>query len=138
MEIDCLQKNNKFIFKITLDRHNARLKLINCFLPYPIHFSLPSTFKTALYSLHSCKSNFLSHFLQVLASFSILFLPSWCPNKPTSCKLLCLYFWEGFFYYFFRILLNTAHMPSLRFHCADGFWDRTQYRCNWCIGSQTL
>jgi hypothetical protein len=30
------------------------------------------------------------------------------------------------------------HLPPLRFHCADGCWDRTQDRCNLCIGSQTL
>jgi hypothetical protein len=45
MEIDCLQRNSTFKFKITLDRHNARLKLIYCFLPDPLHFSLPSTFE---------------------------------------------------------------------------------------------
>jgi hypothetical protein len=30
------------------------------------------------------------------------------------------------------------HLPPLTFHCAGGCWDRTQDRCNWCIGSQTL
>ncbi len=30
------------------------------------------------------------------------------------------------------------HLPPLRFHSADGCWDRTQDRCNLCIGSQTL
>ncbi len=30
------------------------------------------------------------------------------------------------------------HLPPLRFHCADGCWDRTQDRCILCIGSQTL
>jgi hypothetical protein len=44
METDCLQRNNTFKFKITLDRHNARLKLIYCFLRDPLHFSLPSSF----------------------------------------------------------------------------------------------
>ncbi len=45
MEIDCLQRNNTFKFKITSDRHNAKLKLNNCALLDPPHFSLPSTFK---------------------------------------------------------------------------------------------
>jgi hypothetical protein len=57
---------------------------------------------------------------------------------------------ETFFFVFLNILLgdffsfcslqNSAllHMPHLRFHCADGCWDRTQDRYNWCIGSQTL
>ncbi len=45
MEIDCVQRNNTSKFKLTLDRHNARLKLIYCLLPDPPSFSLPSTFK---------------------------------------------------------------------------------------------
>jgi hypothetical protein len=43
-------------------------------------------------------------------------------------------------FFFFRTTVYSAlfHLPPLRFHCADGCWDRTQDRCNWCIGSQTL
>ncbi len=41
-----------------------------------------------------------------------------------------------FFYVLYSPLL--LHLPPLRFHCADGCWDRTQDRYNWCIGSQTL
>jgi hypothetical protein len=37
---------------------------------------------------------------------------------------------------FFRQYSTLLHLPPLRFHCADGCWDRTQDRCNWCIGSQ--
>jgi hypothetical protein len=48
MEMDCLQRNDMFKFKITLDHHNARQKLIYCLLPDPPLFSLPSTFKMAL------------------------------------------------------------------------------------------
>ncbi len=40
-----------------------------------------------------------------------------------------------FFSVYYSALL---HLPPLRFHCADGCWDRTHDRCNWCIGSQTL
>jgi hypothetical protein len=36
------------------------------------------------------------------------------------------------------LYLTLLHPPPLRFHCADGCWDRTQDRCNWCIGGQTL
>ncbi len=45
-----------------------------------------------------------------------------------------------FFFLFFLFVHYSAllHLPPLRFHCADGCWDRTQDRCNWCIGSQTL
>jgi hypothetical protein len=46
-----------------------------------------------------------------------------------------IFFWWIFFYVLYSTLL---HLPPLRFHCADGCWDRTQDRCNWCIGSQTL
>jgi hypothetical protein len=35
---------------------------------------------------------------------------------------------------FFSVLYSALfHLPPLRFHCADGCWDRTQDRCNWCI-----
>ena len=39
-----------------------------------------------------------------------------------------------------KFLLYSAllNLPPLKFHCADGCWDRTQDRCNSCIGSQTL
>jgi hypothetical protein len=44
----------------------------------------------------------------------------------------------GDFFIFFVLYSTLLHLPPLRFHCADGLWDRTQDRCNWCIGSQTL
>ncbi len=51
MEIDCLQRNATFKFKMTLDRHNARPNQNYCVLPGPPHFSLPSTFKPKWHSL---------------------------------------------------------------------------------------
>jgi hypothetical protein len=39
---------------------------------------------------------------------------------------------------FFVLYSALLHLPPLRFRCANGCWDRTQDRCNWCIGSQTL
>ncbi len=40
---------------------------------------------------------------------------------------------------FFSVQYSALlHLLPLRFHCADGCWDRTQDRCNWCIGRQTL
>jgi hypothetical protein len=48
------------------------------------------------------------------------------------------YFLGGFFSFFFVLYSTLLHLPPLRFHCADGCWDRTQDRCNWCIDSQTL
>ncbi len=48
-------------------------------------------------------------------------------------------FGGGFYFCFSFVLYSTLlHLPPLRFHCADGCWDRTQDRCNWCIGSQIL
>jgi hypothetical protein len=44
-------------------------------------------------------------------------------------------FFRGFFFVLYSTLL---HLPPLRVHSADGCWDRTRDRCNWCIGSQTL
>jgi hypothetical protein len=46
-------------------------------------------------------------------------------------------FW-GIFSLFSVQYSALLHLPPLRFHCADGCWDRTQDRCNWCIGGQTL
>jgi hypothetical protein len=42
------------------------------------------------------------------------------------------------FFFFFVQYSALLHLPPLRFHCADGCWDRTQDRCNGCINSQTL
>ncbi len=41
---------------------------------------------------------------------------------------------------FLRTTVNSTllHLPPLRIHYADGCWDQTPYRCNWCICSQTL
>ncbi len=36
------------------------------------------------------------------------------------------YFWGDFFFVLYSTL---PHLPPLRFHCADGCWDRTQDRC---------
>ncbi len=47
-------------------------------------------------------------------------------------------FWGDFFFFFLFVQYSALlHLPLLRFHCADGCWDRTQDRCNWCIGSLT-
>jgi hypothetical protein len=48
------------------------------------------------------------------------------------------YFWGGFFIVFSYLYSALLHLPPLRFHCADGCWDRTQDRCKWCIDSQML
>jgi hypothetical protein len=48
------------------------------------------------------------------------------------------FFFGGIFFFLFVQYSALLHLPPLRFHCADGCWDRTQDRCNWCIGSQTL
>ncbi len=53
-------------------------------------------------------------------------------------SLLSSWFWLEFFFYifggdffiFFVLYSTLLHLPPLRFHCADGCWDRTQDRCN--------
>jgi hypothetical protein len=52
--------------------------------------------------------------------------------------LIFFFFWGGDFFSFSLQHSALLHLPPLRFHCADGCWDRTQDRCNWCIDSQTL
>ncbi len=63
MEIKSFTGNDKFKFQITLDRHNARLKLNYCLLPDPPNFSLLSTFKLCLqkmsWSCRKVKNKFL-------------------------------------------------------------------------------
>jgi hypothetical protein len=49
--------------------------------------------------------------------------------------LLFFIFW-GEFLFFVVLYSALLHLPPLRFHCADGCWDRTQDRCIWCIDSQ--
>ncbi len=61
----------------------------------------------------------------------------------TDTFLFWTHSWTSFLLYFlgdfFFVLYSTLlHLPPLRFHCADGCWDRIQDRCNWCIGSQTF
>jgi hypothetical protein len=44
----------------------------------------------------------------------------------------------GGFFGFFCVLYSTLlHLPSLRFHCVGGCWDRIQDCCDFGIGSQT-
>ncbi len=53
-------------------------------------------------------------------------------NLYRTFYLFIFIFW-GDFFYFFVLYSTLLHLPPLRFHCADGCWDRTQDRCNWCI-----
>jgi hypothetical protein len=59
---------------------------------------------------------------------------------PVKCFFFFFNIFLGDFFVFFLFILYSAllHLPPLRLHCADGCWDRTQDRCKWCIGSQTL
>ncbi len=45
------------------------------------------------------------------------------------------YFVNSFYSVLYSIL---HHLPSLRFHCVGGCWDRTQDGCDFDIGSWTL
>jgi hypothetical protein len=59
-----------------------------------------------------------------------------CPK--TAHFFFYIYFFGGIFFFLFVQYSALLHLPPLRFHCADGCWDRTQDRRNWYIGSQTL
>ncbi len=56
------------------------------------------------------------------------------------CELFIFFYFIYFLGYlnFFLLYPTLLHLPPLRFHCADGCWDRTRDCCNWCIGGQTL
>ncbi len=66
------------------------------------------------------------------------------PSQYKSCyppapNTFFLNIFLGDFFLFLIVQYSALfHLPPLRFHCADGCRDRTQDRCNWCIGSQTL
>jgi hypothetical protein len=74
---------------------------------------------------------YFKHSFEKKNSSSTRNIGSWCPIVMHFYYIL---FWgRGGIYY-----STLLHLPPLRFHCADGCWDRTQDHCNWCIGSQTL
>jgi hypothetical protein len=56
------------------------------------------------------------------------------------CEVDSIFKQGDFIGIFFLSILYSAllHLPPLRFYCVNGCWDRTQDRCNWCIGSQML
>jgi hypothetical protein len=53
-------------------------------------------------------------------------------------KIFCFFCFWGIFLFSFVQYSALLHLPPLKYHCADGCWDRTQDRCIWCISSQTL
>ncbi len=55
-------------------------------------------------------------------------------NTPLPYQLLHVNIRNTFFSLQYSTLL---HLPPLRFHCVDGCWDRTQDRCNGCMGMQS-
>jgi hypothetical protein len=88
---------------------------------------------------------FLDFFILIL-HLCLPFLPTFRPpvkigmNKTRyENHSVSKYFLGGFFNFFFFVLYSALlHLPPLRFHCADGCWDRIQDLWNWCIDSQTL
>ncbi len=61
-----------------------------------------------------------------------------CLHTVQNVERINSIFLGDFLNIFFVLYSTLLHLPPLRFHCADGCWKRTQDRCNWCIGSQTL
>jgi hypothetical protein len=56
---------------------------------------------------------------------------------PLFSSVMASVYWIGFFYFYVRYL-KLLHLPTLRFYCVRGFWDRTQDSCDYGIGCQTL
>ncbi len=125
--------------------------LISWFI-LPFHFLLllvlsSSGFSCPFILCFSC--SFISAFI-VLSSFTFLVLSSllllsFFPlllvvlSSSASPYTFCSDSPSPFIFIFFFVLYSALlHLPPLRFHCADGCWDRTQDRCSWCIDSQTL
>ncbi len=73
-----------------------------------------------------------SYFMEKKRSYLILDPTARTIIKRSDSKTL------GDFSIFFLLYSALLHLPPLRFRCADGCWDRTQDRCNWYIGSQTI
>jgi hypothetical protein len=80
------------------------------------------------------KLQFKNHVYFFRAESHFTYERSACP----SSYIFFFYIFLGDFFFLFVHYSALLHLPPLRFHCADGCWDRTQDRCNLCIGSQTL
>jgi hypothetical protein len=53
-------------------------------------------------------------------------------SLPLVSTSFFIYIFGGFIFYFFPVLYSALlHLPPLRFHCADGCWDRIQDRWHW-------
>jgi hypothetical protein len=99
-------------------------------------------FNCNFWSVNLCLYFFI---LPYFSDFHVTILePRWVP-QPTNRFMrswtiffFFFFFGGGIFFFFFVQYSALLHLPPLRFHCADGCWDRTQDRCNLCIGSQSL
>jgi hypothetical protein len=101
---------------------------------YSIMFFLSSSLFSTSYSsvIFSRSLTFL-----LLVLFSLFFCSSFLVLSSNSLLFFKNIF-GGIFSFSFVLYSALLHLPPLRFHCADGCWDRAQDRCNWCIGCQTL
>jgi hypothetical protein len=59
-------------------------------------------------------------------------------HQAAQHRLVCCLFNPILGDFFFVLYSTLLHLPHLRFHCVGWCWDRTQDRCNWCIGCQTI
>ncbi len=62
------------------------------------------------------------------------------PLNFLFCFVLNIFLGEFFLiiFFFVPVLYSTLiHLPPLRFHCADGCWDRTQDRCKQLVHWQS-
>ncbi len=96
--------------------------------PLPSQIAFAQETHVHMYS-HTALGNVISRSLYPRSGILI--------TQKTGLIFFNFIFWADFFFLFVQYSA-LLHLPPLRFHCADGCWDRTQDRCNLCIGSQTL
>jgi hypothetical protein len=105
------RKQYIFFLKLHVYRSSTKKRFISCFIFCAMAQNIKQDMQQPTLPLFLNKE-----YVQIIIFFSI-------------------FFWGIIFFLF---VFSTASSPPLRFHCADGCWDRTQDRCNLCIGSQTL
>jgi len=93
MEIDFLNGNNTFKLQMTLNRHNARPRLNYYGLPYPPHFSLPSTFNASSFSINSLFTNLiLTNLLKGTMPWVILLQIFYESYSPKALSAITIFF----------------------------------------------
>jgi hypothetical protein len=115
------------------------LKLINTFFKLEILAYYDEEYLQFVVNRYKNLLHFFIPQLSTHVLWSVLYvMESFLGELIKREKKIFQYFWGGFFLFFSVQYSALLHLPPHRFHCADGCWDRTQDRCNWCSGSQTF